>query len=157
MTTFNYLDLLRLVLPEVIVVIAALSVLSVDLVFLRASEKGLRGSVGAILSLIGCVVAVAWILHAPQSANVLDGMLVLNPLAQRVQIALLVLTMLMTCRYAAWLVGLNPARNWLVLLIPLPNESAPGAACGQLVQPKYCSCQAWYGVTTVMRLPCNWV
>jgi NADH-quinone oxidoreductase subunit N len=94
MTTFSYLDLLRLVLPEVIVVIAALSVLSVDLVFLRASEKRLRGSVGAILSLIGCVAAVAWILYAPQSGNVLDGMLVLNPLAQRMQIALLILTML---------------------------------------------------------------
>ena len=35
-----------------------------------------------------------WILHTPQSANVLDGMLVLNPLAQRMQIALLILTML---------------------------------------------------------------
>jgi len=94
MTTFNYLDLLRLVLPEVIVVIAALCVLSVDLMFLRASETRFRGTVGALLSLAGCAAAVAWILHAPQSANVLDGMLVLNPLAQRVQIAVLILTML---------------------------------------------------------------
>lgn len=94
MTTFSYLDLLYLVLPEVIVVIAALCVLSVDLMFLRTSETRLRGSVGAMLSFAGCAAAVAWILHAPQSANVLDGMLVLNPLAQRVQIALLILTML---------------------------------------------------------------
>jgi NADH-quinone oxidoreductase subunit N len=94
MTTFNYLDLLRLVSPEVIVVIAALCVLSVDLMFLRTSEARLRSSVGAMLSLAGCVAAVAWIVHTPQSANVLDGMLVLNPLAQRMQIALLILTML---------------------------------------------------------------
>jgi NADH-quinone oxidoreductase subunit N len=94
MTTFNYLDLLGLVLPEAIVVITALCVLSVDLMFLRASETRLRGSVGAVLSLAGCAAAVAWILHTPQSANVLDGMLVLNPLAQRMQIALLILTML---------------------------------------------------------------
>jgi NADH-quinone oxidoreductase subunit N len=94
MTTFNYLDLLHLVLPEVIVVIAALCVLSVDLIFLRTSETRLRGSVGAMLSLAGCAAAVAWILHTPQNANLLDGMLVLNPLAQRMQIALLVLTML---------------------------------------------------------------
>jgi NADH-quinone oxidoreductase subunit N len=94
MTTFNYLDLLRLVWPEVIVVIAALIVLSVDLMFLRTSEIHLRGSIGAVLSLAGCAAAVAWILHAPQSADVLDGMLVLNPLAQRMQIALLLLTML---------------------------------------------------------------
>jgi NADH-quinone oxidoreductase subunit N len=94
MTTINYLDLLHLVLPEVIVVIAALCVLSVDLMFLRTSGTGLRGSVGAMLSLAGCATAVAWILHTPQYANVLDGMLVLNPLAQRMQIALLILTML---------------------------------------------------------------
>jgi len=94
MTTFNYLDLLRLVWPEVIVVIAALIVLSVDLMFLRTSETRLRGSIGAGLSLAGCAAAMAWILHTPQSANVLDGMLVLNPLAQRMQIALLLLTML---------------------------------------------------------------
>jgi len=94
MTTFNYLDLLRLALPEVIVVIAALCVLSVDVMFLRTSETRLRGFVGAMLSLAGCAAAIAWILHAPQHANVLDGMIVLNPLAQRVQIALLILTML---------------------------------------------------------------
>jgi NADH-quinone oxidoreductase subunit N len=94
MTTFNYLDLLRLVWPEVIVVITALCVLSVDLIFLRTSEMRFRGSVSAVLSLAGCAAAVAWIVHTPQSANVLDGMLVLNPLAQRMQIALLILTML---------------------------------------------------------------
>jgi NADH-quinone oxidoreductase subunit N len=94
MTTFNYLDLLRLIWPEVIVVIAALIVLSVDLMFLRTSETRLRGFVSAMLSLAGCAAAIAWILHTPQSANVLDGMLVLNPLAQRMQIALLLLTIL---------------------------------------------------------------
>lgn len=94
MTTFNYLDLLHLVWPEVIVVIAALIVLSVDLMFLRTSETRFRSSVAALLSLAGCAAAIAWILHTPQSANVLDGMLVLNPLAQRMQIALLLLTML---------------------------------------------------------------
>ena len=47
MTTLNYLELLRLVLPQVIVVIAALCVLSVDLLFLRMSEMRLRGVVGA--------------------------------------------------------------------------------------------------------------
>ena len=94
MTNFSYLDLLHLVLPEVIVVITALCVLSVDVMFLRTSESRFRGSVGAILSLAGCAAAVGWILHTPQSANVLDGMLALNPLAQRVQVALLILTML---------------------------------------------------------------
>jgi NADH-quinone oxidoreductase subunit N len=94
MTTINFPGLLHLVLPEIIVVIAALCVLSVDLIFLHASDMRLRSAVGAVLSLAGCAVAIAWILHTPQSANVLDGMLVLNPLAQRMQIALLILTMM---------------------------------------------------------------
>ena len=64
MITFNYLDLLHLVMPEVIVVIAALCVLSVDLIFLRGSETRLRISVGAMLSLAGCAVAIVWILRA---------------------------------------------------------------------------------------------
>jgi NADH-quinone oxidoreductase subunit N len=94
MMTLGYLELLHLVMPEVIVVIAALCVLSIDLMFLRASETRLRGNVSAAVSLAGCAAAVVWILHTPQVANVLDGMLVLNPLAQRMQIALLILTML---------------------------------------------------------------
>ena len=94
MTTFSYIGLLRLVLPEVIAIVAALSVLSVDLMFLRTSETRLRSSIGAMLPLAGCAASIAWILHAPQSANVLDGMLVLNPLTERIQIALLILTML---------------------------------------------------------------
>lgn len=94
MSSVSYLNLAHLVLPEVMVVIAALCVLSVDLIFLRASEISSRGSVGAMIALFGCAAAVLWILHAPQSANVLDGMLVLNPLVQRMQIVLLILTTL---------------------------------------------------------------
>ena len=94
MTAFGYSDLLRLALPEVIVVVAALGVLAVDLAFLRAAATRIRGAVGAGISLAGCAGTVAWLLHASQHANVLDGMLVLNPLSQRVQIALLILTML---------------------------------------------------------------
>jgi NADH-quinone oxidoreductase subunit N len=94
MMSANYLDLLRLVAPEAIIVITALCVLLVDLVFLRTSEVRVRGSVGAALSLAGCTAAISWILYSPQSANVLDGMLVLGPLAQRIQIALLILTVL---------------------------------------------------------------
>jgi NADH-quinone oxidoreductase subunit N len=94
MTTFSYLGLLYQVLPEVIVVAAALCALSVDLIFLRTAELRLRVFVGAALSLAGCIAAVAWILHDPQVVNDFDGMLILNLVVQRVQIALLVLTML---------------------------------------------------------------
>jgi NADH-quinone oxidoreductase subunit N len=94
--TFNYFDLLHLVFPQVIVVITAICVLSVDLVFLQTKEMRLRSSVCAMLSFAGCATAVFWIAHTSLSANLLDGMLVLNPMAQRMQIALLILTILTT-------------------------------------------------------------
>ena len=94
MTTFNYLDLLHLISPEVIVVIAGLCVLSIDMMFLRDSESRLRNSVAAVLSLTGCAAAIVRILQTPQIANVLDGTLVLGSLSQHIQIALLILTML---------------------------------------------------------------
>jgi NADH-quinone oxidoreductase subunit N len=95
-TDFNYLELLRLLLPQVIVVIAAFGVLLVDLTFLRASETRLRGFVAAIISVVGCAASVAWILHSPlvQPVVALEGMVMLSPLTQKMQIVLLILTML---------------------------------------------------------------
>src|ERR1039458_2813994 len=52
------------------------------------------------------------------------------------------------CTDAAALVGLNPARNWLVLLIPLPNGSAPGplnAGLSSSPDVKYWVCHAVNG------------
>src|SRR3984957_16164680 len=56
-----------------------------------------------------------------------------------------VLEILVICMYAAALVGLNPARNWLVLLIPLPNGSAFGPlneGVPNSATVKYWFCQA---------------
>src|SRR5207302_7770844 len=46
----------------------------------------------AAISCIGCAVAVAWMLAAPQHADIFDGMLVISPQTRLIQIALLVLT-----------------------------------------------------------------
>lgn len=94
MITLSYLDLLRLVLPQVIIVLTALCVLSADLILLRPLETRLRTIAGAILSVTGCAVAIFWILHSQHSVIVFDGMLVMNSLTQRMQILLLILTML---------------------------------------------------------------
>jgi NADH-quinone oxidoreductase subunit N len=94
MIVVGYSALFQLVVPEVIVVIAALGVLAVDLLFMRGMETRARFTVGAVISCIGCVGAVVWMLIAPQHANVFDGTLVVNPQTQLVQIALLALTIL---------------------------------------------------------------
>ena len=88
----GYSALFRLIVPEMIVVIAALGVLTVDLLLMRAFATRARFTVGAVISCLGCAAAVAWILIAPQQANVFDGTLVVSPQTQLVQTALLVLT-----------------------------------------------------------------
>jgi NADH-quinone oxidoreductase subunit N len=94
MITVGFPELFRLVLPEVIVVAAALVVLSVDLLFMRAAATRARFTVGAVISCIGCLVAIVQMLTAPQQASIFDGMLVISPQTQMIQIALLVMAML---------------------------------------------------------------
>jgi NADH-quinone oxidoreductase subunit N len=92
MIVAGYSALFQLVAPEVIVVVAALSVLAVDLLFMRSMETRSRFAVGAVVSCIGCISAIVCMLVAPQQANVFDGTLVISPQTQLVKIALLVLT-----------------------------------------------------------------
>jgi NADH-quinone oxidoreductase subunit N len=92
MIVAGYSTLFRLIAPEVIVVIAALCVLTVDLLFMRESATRARFLIDAVISSIGCAGAAVWMLVAGLEANVFDGMLVLSAQTQLVQIALLVLT-----------------------------------------------------------------
>ena len=88
----NYLELLRLAAPETIVVLTALAVLAVDLTSMRGLETRIRFIIGGMLTCVGCVAAIMWMLVMPAHANVLEGMLVVDPLVQLVKIALLALT-----------------------------------------------------------------
>src|SRR5450432_1029452 len=92
MTSINYAQLLRLVLPQVIVVVTALIVMAIDLLALRKRATRLRFTVAATLGSLGCAAAILRIVHAPAQANLLDGILIANPLTHLVQIALLSLT-----------------------------------------------------------------
>jgi NADH-quinone oxidoreductase subunit N len=94
MTAVGFSELFRLVLPEVIVVAAALAVLAVDLLWVRVAATRTRFAVGATISCVGCMVAIAQMLMVPQQATIFDGMLALSPQTQMIQIALLVMAML---------------------------------------------------------------
>lgn len=94
MIATGYSTLFQLVLPEVIVVFAALCVLGTDLLLMRGAATRVRFATGAVISCAGCVGAILWMLIAPQQANVFDGTLVIGPQTQLIQIALLVLTIL---------------------------------------------------------------
>ena len=88
----NYMDLLKFAAPETIIVITALVVLVADLTALRELELKFRLIIGGMISSVGCLAAIGWMLALPQQANLLEGMLVLDPVVQFVKIALLVLT-----------------------------------------------------------------
>ena len=87
----NYAELLKLAAPETVVVVTALVVLAADLVALRGLERRFRLLIGALISSVGCVAAVGWMLALPEHTNLLEGMLVIDPLTQLVKIAVLVL------------------------------------------------------------------
>ena len=99
--SLSYLELLKLAMPETIVVVTALVVLAVDLLFTRDEPLRARFSIGAMISIFGCVAAGAWMYFGPHgnlAANqvseelpLLKGMLVVDPLTQLVSVAVLVL------------------------------------------------------------------
>jgi NADH-quinone oxidoreductase subunit N len=94
MTTVSYSELFQLILPEVIVLITALAVLGVDVLVMRGARLRARFIAGAAVAVVGCVSAILRISITPQQANIFDGVLLANPQAQFLQIALLILTIL---------------------------------------------------------------
>ena len=92
MSEVSYLELLKFAVPETILVLTVLVVLAADLLALRGLELRFRLLVGAMISCVGCSVAIAWMIAFPEHANLFEGMLVVNPLTQFVKVALLVLT-----------------------------------------------------------------
>ena len=94
MIAVSYSALLHLLLPEVIVMAAALLVLAADLLFFRSAQPRIRFTAGAVISGLGCIGAIAQMVRAPQQANVFNGILVIGAETQLVQIALLILTVL---------------------------------------------------------------
>src|ERR1019366_9205201 len=92
MNTINYPQLLQLAMPQVILVATALIAMAIDLLVLRKSVIRVRFAVVAGLASLGCIGAILRIALVPVQANILDGMLIANPLTHLVQIALLVLT-----------------------------------------------------------------
>jgi NADH-quinone oxidoreductase subunit N len=94
MTGAGYPELLWLTAPEITVALAALLVLVLDLSFLRRSALAMRFRITSLVACIGCVLALLVLLRFPAQGELPAGMLVVNPLSQLMQIALLVLAIL---------------------------------------------------------------
>lgn len=92
MSPVSYLDLLRLTLPEIVIALSALAALSIDLLAMRRSRPAIRWTVGVAIACAGCAGAILLLLFRPEQASLYDGMLVVNPLTQLVQVVLVAFT-----------------------------------------------------------------
>ena len=88
----NYLQILQLAAPETIVTLTVLVVLGADLTVLRGKSIATRFHVGALISILGCASAAIFAFTRHEEFNLLNGLLVVNPLSDFVKVALLVLT-----------------------------------------------------------------
>jgi NADH-quinone oxidoreductase subunit N len=89
----SYAELLKLAAPETILVVAVLLVLGADLL-MRDLDLRVRMLIGAMISCAGCIAATGWMLALPEHANVMNGVLVVDPITRLMKMALLALAIL---------------------------------------------------------------
>jgi NADH-quinone oxidoreductase subunit N len=89
MSAVDYLEILVLALPEVVVVVTALTVLSMDLFWLRGQSIAVRMGLCAGVGAVGCMAAavIAFVSHG--AGDVGHGMFVISPLIQLVKVGVL--------------------------------------------------------------------
>jgi NADH-quinone oxidoreductase subunit N len=92
MNTGFYSDLLAAAMPELLLVVTALAVLIVDAVALRDLASRTRYLLCNLIASVGVAVAAVWVIAIQQDANLVNGLLISDPLIRVVQVALLVLT-----------------------------------------------------------------
>jgi NADH-quinone oxidoreductase subunit N len=113
-----YLDLLRGLMPEAIVALAILAVLTLDQFGLKRWDMGFRWKAAAWASSVGCVAAILAVSLFPQPPmQVASGMLVLNPVTQmlkQVMLGLAILTLLLAADHPF---SRHPGEFGLLLLL----------------------------------------
>lgn len=93
MNSVDYSQVLKFAAPESVIAITVLVVLAVDLLLIRDWPHHRRRVIGAMISSLGCVGAVWCMVQIGAHGNLLNGMLVLDPLNRLIKIALLVMTL----------------------------------------------------------------
>jgi NADH-quinone oxidoreductase subunit N len=91
MNAVSYFDLLRLTVPEIALTVGGLLVLMIDLVLRGKVRLTARRQAATIVACLGITATVYALGHGPAQASLPDSMLVVTPLTQVIQAALLVL------------------------------------------------------------------
>jgi len=88
----NYLQVLQLAAPEAALAITVLMVLAVDLIALRGKSVARRFGTGAMVSIVGCLMAAVFTFTHYGTTDPLHGLLVVDPLTNFLKVVLLILT-----------------------------------------------------------------
>ncbi len=92
----SYWQLFKLLVPETILALTIVVVLAIDLGLMRQQLASARRAVASFITVMGCILAMGWMLNFPLTANLPEGfwkgMLVVGPLSQLIKHFLLVLT-----------------------------------------------------------------
>jgi NADH-quinone oxidoreductase subunit N len=94
MNPVSYAELVRATLPEIVMAITGLLLLTLDLAVLRRAAVGRRFGVGALIACAGSLLAIWMLTHGTGTVTLPDAMFVVTPLTRVVQIALLALAIL---------------------------------------------------------------
>src|SRR4051794_5373935 len=93
----NPANLLRVLVPEAIVVCSALLALFLDVSFTRNKSNGLRHRLIGSVAVIGCALAIAWIAQSrPAGAFSMVDLVAVTPLLKGVLLALTIVTALLS-------------------------------------------------------------
>jgi len=87
----NYFEVIRAAAPETALAITALMVLSVDLIVVRGESVARRFMTGAMVAILGCLMAAIFTFLHYGSVDPLHGLLVVDPLTNFLKVTLLVL------------------------------------------------------------------
>jgi NADH-quinone oxidoreductase subunit N len=88
----GYLDLLALLAPEAILAVAVVAVLLVDLGIMREQPLRYRFGVAGGVTLLGCGVALLWILTTPGTGRLWEDTAVVDAAGRTVRAVLVILT-----------------------------------------------------------------
>lgn len=94
----NYADLFFLLVPEVVLTVAAFAALSIDMGLMRHRPVPARMRMGAVITTLAAIAAAGWIWVSDAPGKYHDGMFVIDSLTRLIQLVILLLTV-----FTAWI------------------------------------------------------
>jgi len=129
----TFADWFPALLPEAILLIAALAILGIDIGFLRGATAGFRLRLGAVVAVVACSAGIFTILGGPLAAPMIGQVLLFDPLANGARVAILVLTAATILISTGGRVPGQPAEFLVVVLLAAIGMSLMAASTNLLI------------------------